>query len=108
MRSLEEKHHKEGLETQIKNLNAELKHMKEEYEYVRQAAAESSLKLACICSDYETNQMALMKRNRTMVDYAKKLLAFMNSVDQTVTSEKIKSSNLTSTLKSFKELPTLL
>lgn len=85
-----------------------MKHLNEEYEYCRQAAAESSLKLACICSDYETNQMSLMKKNRALVDYAKKLLSMMNSIDQTVTSEKIKSSNLTASLKAFKELPTLL
>ena len=98
----------EALETQIKNLQAELKHVNDEYEYCRQVATESSLKLACICSDYENNQLSLMKRNRSVVDYTKKLIAILNSIDLAVAAEKIKSTSIVSQLRSFKELPSLL
>lgn len=108
MKCMEEKHNREALETQIKNLQAELKHLNSEYEYCRQVATDSSLKLAMICSDYENNQLSLMKRNRSVLEYTKKIYAMLTNIDQTVNSEKIKSSNLAATLKDFKELPSLL
>ena len=46
---LDKKHKEETLKKEIKNLDAEMRHLKEENEYCREAATEASLKIANIC-----------------------------------------------------------
>lgn len=104
LKVMEEKFKKEALETEIKNLKAELVHLNKEYDYCSQAAAESSVKLACICQDYEVNQMALMKKNRSVVGYANDALKCIYSVEQAVNSEKISSKVISAALKTFQQV----
>lgn len=105
---MEEKHKREVLETELKNLQAELTHKEEDYNYCRQVAADSSLKLACVCQEYEMNQVALMKKNRNITGYANEVVKFLNAIDQAVSSEKIKSSTVNSVLKAYKGLPKVI
>lgn len=105
---MEEKHKKEALETEIKNLKTELQHLNKEYDYCSQAAAEASVKLACICQDYEVNQMALMKKNRILVGYTNEALQCITSVEQAVSKDKITSQTIITSLKAFRQIPKVI
>ena len=83
-------------------------HAKQEVDNYMQAAAEYSLKLACICSDYENNQMVLMKRNRVASERSRLLEGLLAKIEQAVSNEKIKSTAVASSLQEFKQIPPLL
>lgn len=94
-------HNFEALETEIKNLKLELSEAEKDAEICRVAAHEATLKVATICTDYEGNQIMLIRQNKAQTIEINRLKNLIEEIQEVVKKEKVKSSTLKELLKNI-------
>lgn len=102
LKELAWKHEESRLSNKIKNLEDEKAHILKESDYCREVTAELSLKLARMCEEYEINQVAIMKRNRSLAVELGTHREGLEMIEVILSKEKTKPSSLISYLKDLK------